>query len=52
MAKNSICLKDTELHAPKMITIMSLTINIIWGEGRGEPIQPFNEYGNLHFDNE
>ena len=32
---NDICLKDIELHAPKMITIMSLIINIIWGRGGG-----------------
>ena len=54
-AKKDICLKETRLHVQNTMTILGLIVNMIWarrGGGGGGAIWLFNEYENLHFDNE
>ena len=43
-----MCSKENGLRAQNLITILGSIVNIIGGE----PIWPFNEHENLHFDDE
>ena len=45
--QNGKCLKEIKLYAHNMITNLDSIVNII-----GEPIWPFDEHKNPHFDNE
>ena len=47
--QKNVCLKESELHAQNLITILGSIVNIM-----GRRIWPFNEdeNENLHFDDE
>ena len=47
--ESDVCKRDWAACS-KYDNLLGPIVNIIWGEG--EPTWPFNEYENLHFDNE
>ena len=49
MYKKNMCLKENELHAKNLITILSSTINIIEGDLFDCLL---NKHENVHFHNE